>query len=148
MTPIDEARAVYLREPCRRTFEVDLELHLQNGYVFSTPKLFLMGRPVLRIANPEDIVNPAFIFEHYDAWLIYLAAGDFREFFRFEPFPLKWYGWERENMLRFFLSSTVKRCANRTSDAHFEIRPSHAVLQGRREGTPATAPTGTNECSG
>ena len=59
--PYAEARAVYDREPCRRTFNEDLELHLMNGLVFSTPEFFLMGRAVPRGACHADIINPAVV---------------------------------------------------------------------------------------
>src|SRR5689334_6772592 len=46
MTPFLQAAAVYEREPCARTFEEDLYLHLMHGTVISTPEVFAMVRPV------------------------------------------------------------------------------------------------------
>jgi hypothetical protein len=57
MTPIEQAAAVYEREHCPRTLREDLELHLLNGYVFSTPTCFLMGRPVVREGCPVHAVS-------------------------------------------------------------------------------------------
>lgn len=102
MTPIEQAAAVYEREHCPRTLREDLELHLLNGYVFSTPTCFLMGRPVVREADPDDIVDPAITFEgrFHDCWHVYLAAGDMREAVRFMPYPLEYVSYERRNVLR------------------------------------------------
>ncbi|HYF36780.1 MAG TPA: hypothetical protein VD994_15905 [Prosthecobacter sp.] len=103
MTPFHAAQQVYQRELCARDFWTDLHLHLTHGYVFSTPTAFLMGRPVERMAPHHQITNPAHHFQSPDAWLVYLAAGDgIREFFRYEPFPLPYFGWERNNKLRFY----------------------------------------------
>ena len=78
MTPAEQAAAVYERETCARSFREDIEAHLLNGYVFSTPTMFIMGRAVDRLAPRELIVDPWHTFPEADrnAWLIYLAAGN------------------------------------------------------------------------
>lgn len=101
-SPYERAKSVYESEPCARTFMADLQLHLARGYVFNTPRLFLMGRPVRRSGDPRDIVNPLVDFLNPDCWHVYLAAGDMGEFFKFEPFELQWFSWERNNRLRFY----------------------------------------------
>jgi hypothetical protein len=108
MTPIDQARAVYSQEWCARTFDEDLALHLSGGYVFSTPTMFLMGRPVRSDAPPDEIVNPAVSFSGPDAWLVYLLAGSLREALEFIPYPLPFVGWERANILRFHAMDRVR----------------------------------------
>jgi hypothetical protein len=104
MSPVELAAAVYEQEPCARTFREDLEAHLLNGYVFSTPGCFVMGRPVCRSAAREDIVNPWVKFDEgeSDAWLVYLLAGNVAEAVRLLPYPLPRMGWERGNVLRFW----------------------------------------------
>ena len=122
MTPVWMAAAVYEAEPCARSFREDLEAHLQNGYVFSTPTAFVMGRPVDSGADPAAIVDPLHGFdpEDCDAWLVYLAAGSIADVLRQEPFPLTFYLWERKNVLRRFHAKTVKRLCS-----HFALsRPS------------------------
>lgn len=111
MTPVEQAAAVYEREECARTFREDLEAHLLNGYVFSTPTMFMMGRPVRHDAPPEDLVNPWVVFprEECDAWMVYLAAGNLAEFWTVEPFPLVYVIFERQNVLRCFYAKHVKR---------------------------------------
>jgi hypothetical protein len=102
LTPIERARLVYLTEPCARPFEEDLQIHLEVGFVFSTPQLFIMGRPVDRGAHDRYIVDPIYQFDKMkqDCWHIYLAVGPLRDFFRYMPYWLPYMSWERLNMLR------------------------------------------------
>ena len=114
MTPIEKAAEVYLREPCARTFQEDLKLHLLYGYVISTPRLFIMGRPVVKGAPASEIVDPSFTFPEAlcNCWHIYLAAGNgIQEFFRVEPFELPWLSWERKNILRYHRRDAILRSA-------------------------------------
>lgn len=103
MTPFQQAQQVYQTEHCARDFWTDLHLHFTHGYVFSTPTAFIMGRPVDKTATYELITDPTVCFPNPNAWLVYLAAGNLREFLRFEPYCLRWIGWERENNLRWYL---------------------------------------------
>ena len=108
MTFFEKAAAVYQKETCQRTFSEDLEWHFINGYVFSTPDCFIMGRPVDRKAHRKLIVTPWHVFKTYDTWFIYLASGYLSEFFKFEPFELPYVCWERENQLVFYKRDRVK----------------------------------------
>jgi hypothetical protein len=103
MTPIEKAMEVYAREPCARPFAEDLEAHLLNGYVIATPNVFLMARPVPVTADSVDILNPHVTWPKHqcDAWHIWLAAGDMREFVKHLPWPTKWVCFERRNVLRW-----------------------------------------------
>lgn len=111
MTPIEEAIVVYEKEYCARTFEHDLWLHLENGYVFSGPEFFIMGRPIQRWASYELISNPAIKFPNADCWLVWLAAGQgcLEKFFTLMPYPLPWIAWERKNHLRFWETAHLKQ---------------------------------------
>lgn len=96
MTPAELAASFYA-DGARGSFRDDLEAHLLNGYVFSTPEFFVMGRPVERAAPEIFILDPWHVFRpaDCDAWLIYLAAGDWRKAMAMLPYPLHWIGWER-----------------------------------------------------
>ena len=107
--PYDNAAKVYDREPCARTFEEDLDSHLRRGFVFSTPASFIMGRPVDRYANECLILDPDHSFYSWNSWLIFLASGDLRQFFRNVPFSLEWVGWQRSNKLRWYKLEDIKR---------------------------------------
>lgn len=102
MTPVERAAAVYQQEPCARAFQEDLEAHLLNGHVFSTPEVFVMGRMVDSRAPAEEIVNPWVKFDNGDAWLVYLLAGDPGKALALLPRELPRIGWERGNVLRFW----------------------------------------------
>lgn len=104
MTPVEQAAHVYETEPCARTFREDLEAHLLNGYVFSTPELFVMGRPVDSSASYKLVTDPWHIFpaETCDAWLCYLAAGDLHKMPAVIPYQLSKIGFERKNVLRYY----------------------------------------------
>jgi len=102
MNPYQAARAVYDREPCARTFEEDLELHLLNGYVFSDSTAFLMARPVKHYAGYELICDPSVIHDNPDCWHLWLFAGNLMDAFRLAPYPLPLVSFERKNKLRYY----------------------------------------------
>ena len=116
---MDLIRRVYETEPCPRTFERDLWLHLCGGCVFSTPDLFVMGRGVARSAPVAEIVDPSVIFdrERQDCWWVYAAAGDLARMPQLLPYPLPWIGWERKNVPRIWpIERVLELCeANRVS---------------------------------
>ncbi len=105
-----EAAKVYEREPCARTFQEDLEMHLLVGFVLSTPTHFIMARPVDRYAAHEDIISPSIPFrpEACNCWHIYLAAGDMRQFWDFYPVRYPWVSWEKRNRLRFYPMDAIR----------------------------------------
>lgn len=111
MSPYEQARAVYQREHCPRTFDQDLELHLRNGFVFSTPDFFIMGRHVFSKAPVSLIVDPANHFHRdvCDCWHIYLFAGNIAKAFAIEPWPLSLFSMERKNELRFVPADSIRR---------------------------------------
>lgn len=118
MTPVERAAAVYDSEPCARSFREDLEAHLHNGYVFNTPDIFVMGRPVVSSENASDIIDPWIVFpvEQCDAWLVYLAAGRMDVLLSMFPYSLPKIGFERKNKLRFYgLPDLTHRLSTRCS---------------------------------
>jgi hypothetical protein len=104
MRPVVTAAAVYLKEPCARTFREDLEAHLLHGHVISTPDFFCMGRKVYRRAQAKDIINPWFnLWESPpDCWHLYLFTGDIRRAFLCADVQLPHVSFERRNRLRFY----------------------------------------------
>jgi hypothetical protein len=121
MTPVEFAAAVYQQEECARSFQEDLEAHLLNGYVFSTPAFFVMGRGVLSSAPPREIVDPWVKFEQADAWLIYLLAGDIGKALQMLPHDLPRIGWERSNKLRFWTLARFRRNFTCQSSRHVVV---------------------------
>lgn len=95
-------------------FGLYVTMHLNDGFVFSTPEFFVMGRPVRRDADPQLIRNPAFTWKRdsADAWWIHGMAGDMSKVIAFMPWPLKWVGFERFDCIcRFY---DLHRLAERT----------------------------------
>lgn len=111
MTPFDQARQVYEREACARSFEQDQLLHYLHGFVFSTPTYFIMGRPVDKDAPPALIVNPAHSFDRrvVSCWHVYLASGDLAAAWPVLPWPMPWVSFERRNELRFYPMERIRR---------------------------------------
>lgn len=109
-TPVERAAEVYQREPCARSFRDDLEIHLLHGFVFSRPDFFVMGRPVIRSAPRELIVNPLHRFpsSECDTWHVYLMAGNLAPAYSIMPWPLPWLSFERKNVLRFWPMSKMQ----------------------------------------
>ena len=112
--PVIEARRVYDREECARSFEADLEAHLMVGFVFSTPSVFVMGRPVLSTAPPAEILDPwqTWPREKADCWHVWLAAGKLAEMWRHLPYILPWISFERDNRLRLHWFESLRKTFN------------------------------------
>lgn len=109
MTPYAKAVAVYRRELCARSFAEDLQSHLANGYVFSTPELFAMGRPVCKDAPKSLILDPTVRFDNPDCWLCWLFSGNLLALTLNMPYWLPWIAFERRNVLRFYKTEDFKR---------------------------------------
>jgi hypothetical protein len=119
LAAIDLARSIWLLEPCARPFELDLLLHLRHGYVYSTPRSFVMWRRVKSDALPEQIVDPSIEFgPEADAWFVFCAAGTegVARLFEAEPYPLPFIGWERDNKIRFYKRERLIKCTRKFSE--------------------------------
>lgn len=110
ITPVERAAAVYEREPCSYTFKEDLEFHLLNGFVFSRPDFFVMGRPVVRSA-PADIItgHHRFHSSDCDTWHVYLVAGNMARMWDMLPWELPFVSIERGNVLKFYRLASIRR---------------------------------------
>lgn len=111
-SPVERAAKVYKTEPCARTFRQDLEFYLINGWVVSTPSVFVMARPVQSGATQLEITGQR-IFTETDAWLIYLLAGDMAEAWRYLPYDLPKIILERKNVLRCWDLPTFRNWTTR-----------------------------------
>lgn len=100
LTPFEQAAAVYRREPCARTFTEDVEAHFMGGWVFSTPRFFVMARPVKFAWGDDVVLNPFVLSSDPDMWHVWIAAGDWREALKHAPFPLPWISIERRTQLK------------------------------------------------
>lgn len=118
MKPFDVIAELYEVYDVGRTFDEDIAAHISNGYVFSTPEFFLMGRPVDRFADMKSIDDPWYPFpmERQNTWLVYAFAGHSQNLLTFMPYPLTWLAWQRRgNPLRIYDLQQAKRiCASMT----------------------------------
>lgn len=111
-SPAYRAAVDYGRAPGDFTFHEALEAHLVNGYVVSSPDVFILARPVDRTAPSELLTNPAYTFQDPDAWFIYLMAGDVFSCWHYYPIHYNWVGWQRRgNEIRFYPMEQIKRKA-------------------------------------
>ncbi len=103
LTPYQRAQAVYMAEPCARTFAEDLDWHLRLGWVVSRPDLFLMARQVDSCWELRRLVSPWYVSPLGNAVWIWLLAGDMRAALNAIPWPasVDWVGWERGNVPRW-----------------------------------------------
>jgi hypothetical protein len=110
MTPVEKAAAVYDRFPTAFTFKRDLEFYLLNGFVFSRPDFFIMGRPVVSTATAEEISgHHRFSSAACDCWHMYLAAGNLSRMWAMLPWELPLVSFQRGNELRFAKLSSMRR---------------------------------------
>lgn len=119
MTAYEIAKNKYSEYNSHIPFSTILHAHYLYGYVFCTPEVFICGRPILKGAYRENIVEPWIVFDTVDTWFIYLVAickknekgtEAIRYFYEHEPYPLKWVAWCRNNSeVRYFDYNTVKK---------------------------------------
>lgn len=95
------------------TFGQYVECYLNNGYVVSTPEMFICGRPVPREAHPEDILNPLLPFpaEDCNAWFIAIMAGNPRLCWTYYPLDMEYVGYQRAALepIRWFNMNKYRR---------------------------------------
>lgn len=110
MTPVEKAAAVYESEPCAYSFKQDLEFYLLNGFVFSRPDFFIMGRPVVSTA-PVDMItgHHRFSSASCDCWHMALAGGNLSRMWPMLPWELPLVCFQRGNELRFAKLSSMRR---------------------------------------
>lgn len=102
MSPFEKAQRVYLVGQSARTFHIDLWLHLERGWVFSNPRLFAMGRPVVRGWTYQQLTDPCCDAKNPDCWWVFLAAGSLLEIVKLLPYPLPFVGWERDGAVKIW----------------------------------------------
>lgn len=115
LMPVEKAAAVYSTEACSRPFREDLEAHLLEGFVFSRPDYFIMGRPVERGADQAQVTDPwyRFTWDKCDCWHVFLFSGNLVRAWGILPWPLPWISFERKNELRFYSLEAIRRLSGK-----------------------------------
>jgi hypothetical protein len=111
MTPIQKAKLMYEALP-RRSFWQDVNTLTHDGYVVSTPELFLMAFAV----KSEDFDNDPIQLMHRDpngdTWFVWCLVGSLQQALRMIPHPKKYIGFARRGVLRLHeFEETTRLCA-------------------------------------
>jgi hypothetical protein len=115
MSPYDKLAEAYARNPQADSFENYVLWLARSGFVFARPDFFAMGRPVVRAAARDLILDVAHLFPSAscDAWFIHAAAGNMSRMWSIMPWELGWIGFTRINdplsELQFFPTERLKR---------------------------------------
>jgi hypothetical protein len=89
----------------------DLSLHLQHGYVVSTPTGFGMARPIDSSwrGDNERLADIRQSDAGGDAWFIWMVAGDLAEVMEFLPSRKKWLAFARRGLPRWVKTEKILR---------------------------------------
>lgn len=102
-----------------RHFADDLAAHFQTGYVWSSPTAFIMARLVSSKWTWDALsdLTRAASGEEADAWCVWVAVGDLREFFRVCPHEAKFACFARRGFPRLWPFEKLKRLSYGIHDA-------------------------------
>jgi len=125
MTPYDQIKAKYDQNPQDQFFEYYLTWHHRNGFVFSTPDFFIMGRAVDKNSFDPTVLASA-DRENQNAWYIHAMAGNMARAWDILPYPLGYVGWERiqggKRDLRWYRTEDIRRLSrNEPLATHAEL---------------------------
>ena len=100
MTPLDRIAEFYRANPQEESFEYYLNWHLENGFVFSTPQFFVMGRAIKKYANEAATLHGIENFAVWEraeqnCWYVHAMAGDIEKAWSVLPYPLGFVAFER-----------------------------------------------------
>jgi|GEM_PF-7032722 len=110
---MQEVRRLYAEQPQAQCFKEDLRAHLEHeqGHVFITESLLLMGRAVSQFGSHEQLGDPWFVFDETqcDAWYVWLAVGQMQEILAHAPHPLPWIGFARRRRMKWYEWEKLRR---------------------------------------
>lgn len=85
-----------MEHPQEMPFSWYVEWHFKNGFVFSTPEFFIMGRAMERGLIEKRGMALAFSMRpHADTWYVHAMAGDMSKAWSILPWHLPWIAFER-----------------------------------------------------
>ena len=92
-SPIDAIREEYRLHPREESFQVYLDWHIENGFVFSTPQFFIMGRAIKvydEDAKTKHGIDNFAVWEREEenCWFVHSMAGDLSKAWDILPYPL------------------------------------------------------------
>ena len=116
MTPYERIEALYVARG-DVPFLAYVDWYHRHGFVHGTPDYFIMARPVVKAATPEEIEDHTHIFkrEECDCWYIHSMAGDMNRAWEMVPWWLPWFAFCRfsahgsaEKDLRFYRADRIR----------------------------------------
>jgi hypothetical protein len=113
--------AATARELCREKgedFDAWLSAHLEHGYVWSSPRSFILARAIRSGWVDSDwwkLSDMAATAPDGDCWYIWLAAGDMAEFFEICPERKNFVCFSREEVPRLWEFETIRRLCTQIS---------------------------------
>lgn len=109
-------REEYRVKPEAEAFEWYVEKHLESGFVFSRPDVFLACRPVVSTAEQWQIKACDYLFHwgECDAWYVSMLAGNLANVWDFMPWFLPLICLQRSHgaagrKLRFYSTDRLKQ---------------------------------------
>lgn len=110
--PVWRAAELYGRE----AFARELDYFLCNGFVLSTPWVFILARQVRHDADINDMADVRIVFEPSacDAWFISFASGNLLRFWDYFPIEYPWVVWQRNNRVHRRRLAQVRKFATAT----------------------------------
>lgn len=111
LAPYERLALDWLKRPRDMTLGWYEDAHKCNGFLFSTPDFYVMGRPVMKYSPVERILDVTHRFdtEMCDSWYVFQMAGDVRKAWSILPWELPWICWQRDKDL----SGELRFCETR-----------------------------------
>lgn len=115
LTAYERMREEYQIRPEAMPFEWYLERHLEHGFIFSRPDIFVVCRPVISTALKEQInaCDYQFDWDACDCWCIAMLAGNMAKAWDFMPWFLPLMCFQRAldgtHDLRFYKTEKLQR---------------------------------------
>lgn len=106
LSPYERISAEYEARPREKPFAYYVAWHFINGFVFSTPEFFIMGRPINKGYCERNGVPlcPPETGQYADTWYLHAFAGDMQKAWSILPYPLPYIAWERMREARLELT--------------------------------------------
>jgi hypothetical protein len=123
MTPAEQAAKWC--DNHNENFREVLAAYLSFGYVWSSPRSFILARPVWREwwDDGEKLADHSLTAPDGNCWFIWLAAGDMAEFFKICPQPKDFVCFSRGDVARCWEFERLRRLCTLTKPHKFNLVP-------------------------
>ncbi len=97
MSPYEQCEEKYYARGYTIPFSSIVATHAKKGFLYATPKVFVMGHPVIQSAPRQLICDHLHTFDNMkcDCWHIDWFAGSFVKIWDIVPYPLPFVSFER-----------------------------------------------------